>query len=469
MSSPESSSAESSPGSARISVVDRLFSTGFIVGLAAIVFFGGMIAAIGEIPPYPTVRNAWIAMGALSAQQDLLSAKYPDYLWMPTDRTERGLVHCDTSRAEAGYTLYTSAHDCVAMLLDMEGKEVYRWTAPFRQTWPHAKHLPSWVPDNFLHLRCGHVYPNGDLLTVYSTTASTPYGSGMAKVDRNGKPIWTYDANAHHDFAFAKDGSIYTLTHRLRRLGDDDERLADTSDVPVIEDFMVVLSPDGEELKSFSLLESLLDSPYFRRPFFHADRFGDITHCNAISLVGPGFASHHEGVSDGDVLVCLRNLGLVVVLNPESEKIVWATNGPWSHPHDPDPLENGNLLIFDNYIVQGQEHGSAVLEFDPKTRDIVWQYAGTAESPFRSDLRSRQQLLPGGNVLITEADGGRLLEVARDGQVVWEFINPIRGGDQKELVPVVCDGRRYSPQELPFLNDENSKANPPTIASVSTR
>ena len=141
MSSPESSSADLSSDSARTNVADRVFGVGFFVGFSAIIFFGGMLAAIGEVPPYQTVRNAWIAFGALVAQNDLLSAKFPNYLWMPTDRTDRGLVQCDSSQAEAGYTLYTSAHDCVAMLLNMEGKEVHRWTAPFRQTWPHAKHF----------------------------------------------------------------------------------------------------------------------------------------------------------------------------------------------------------------------------------------------------------------------------------------------------------------------------------------
>ena len=100
----------------------------------------------------------------------------------------------------------------------------------------------------------------------------------------------------------------------------------------------------------------------------------------------------------------------------------------------------------------------------PRRETLFGSITGTAESPFRSDLRSRQQLLPGGNVLITEADGGRLLEVTRSGEVVWEYMNPIRGGEDEELIPVVCGGRRYSAKELPFLDKADSK--PTTVATT---
>ena len=43
-------------------------------------------------------------------------------------------------------------------------------------------------------------------------------------------------------------------------------------------------------------------------------------------------------------------------------------------------------------------------------------------------VRSCQQQLPNGNVLITESDRGRLLEVTRAGEIVWEYWNPYNYG-----------------------------------------
>jgi outer membrane protein assembly factor BamB len=452
-------SQASEPEQPTTSVLDRLITIGFFVGLAAIIFVIGMLTSISQTPPYRTVRDAWIAFCAVQAKNDLLASPWPAYLWTPTEQTALGVTTPDTSHASPGYTVYTSTHDGGATLVNLAGEEVHHWAAPFRKIWPHARHVPSWVPDQFVHMRKAHVYPNGDLLAVYSTTANTPSGCGLAKLDRDGNTLWTFDANAHHDFDIAADGTVYALTHQLRHLSDEDGDLASLADVPLIEDSVTILDADGHELKTFSLLDALVESPYFRPILCHVDRFGDIMHTNTIDVIGHEFASQYEAISPGDVMVCLRNLGLMVVVNPESEQIVWATTGPWNQPHDPDPLPSGNLLIFDNYHVRGTQHGSAVVEFDPRNSQVVWSYEGSRDAPLRSDIRARQQLLPNGNVLVTDSDNGRLVEITRDGTIAWEFFNPVRGGENSELIPVVCGGHRYTADELPFLNDPRQNHN----------
>lgn len=78
--------------------------------------------------------------------------------------------------------------------------------------------------------------------------------------------------------------------------------------------------------------------------------------------------------------------------------------------------------------------------------------AGSAERPFESLARGSQQQLPNGNVLITESNNGRLVEVTRDGQVVWEFINPDRFEGDGNRIAVVCSAVRYRREELTFLD-----------------
>jgi hypothetical protein len=82
---------------------------------------------------------------------------------------------------------------------------------------------------------------------------------------------------------------------------------------------------------------------------------------------------------------------------------------------------------------------SRVLEVDPTTLKVVWQYtpaeAGFAvpvdANRFYSPFISSAQRLPNGNTLITEGSGGRLIEITRDHEIVWEYISPHWGRRMK--------------------------------------
>jgi len=110
----------------------------------------------------------------------------------------------------------------------------------------------------------------------------------------------------------------------------------------------------------------------------------------------------------------------------------------------------GNILVFDNGgwagygapnpgSVTGHNNAlrdySRLLEFDPTTLQIIWQYtpleAGFFQpvdsSRFYSGFISSVQRLPNGNTLITEGSDGRLFEVTREHEIVWEYISPYYG------------------------------------------
>mgnify|MGYP000485174750 CR=1 FL=1 len=156
----------------------------------------------------------------------------------------------------------------------------------------------------------------------------------------------------------------------------------------------------------------------------------------------------------GRVLLSFREIGTIAILDPDREEIVWATRGPWLRQHDPDLLASGNILLFDNQGYVGPGGITRVIEFDPASQQIVWQYAGTPEHPFESEVRSSQARLANGNTLITESDGGRLFEVAANGDIVWNWVNPVRGqrkGDSREVIPIVSWAERIDPGFLDRL------------------
>jgi hypothetical protein len=72
-----------------------------------------------------------------------------------------------------------------------------------------------------------------------------------------------------------------------------------------------------------------------------------------------------------------------------------------------------------------------VLEFNPLTLEIAWQYpprpAGTPGlmlTSFYSSFVSSAQRLPNGNTLITEGGVGRIFEVTPEHEIVWEYLSP---------------------------------------------
>ena len=97
---------------------------------------------------------------------------------------------------------------------------------------------------------------------------------------------------------------------------------------------------------------------------------------------------------------------------PDEGNILIFDNGGWAGYGSPNPSSpTGRQNVKRDY--------SRVLEIDPTTLEIVWQYtpaeAGLIEpldsSRFYSPFVSGAQRLPNGNTLITEGSDGRIFEV----------------------------------------------------------
>jgi hypothetical protein len=82
--------------------------------------------------------------------------------------------------------------------------------------------------------------------------------------------------------------------------------------------------------------------------------------------------------------------------------------------------------------------------------EIVWSYPTRAKGALSSSYRSEQQLLPNGNVLINEFTSGRLLEVNKAGDIVWEYFCPFRYARNEQYVCRVMHATRYAPDEIDF-------------------
>ena len=61
-------------------------------------------------------------------------------------------------------------------------------------------------------------------------------------------------------------------------------------------------------------------------------------------------------------------------------------------------------------------------------------------------------MLPNGNTLVVETDGGRALELTEDGEIVWEFRSPYRAGEGADKVAHLYSLERVDQGQTAWLN-----------------
>ncbi len=161
--------------------------------------------------------------------------------------------------------------------------------------------------------------------------------------------------------------------------------------------------------------------------------FGDYYHLNTVEILPEtALARTDRRFRAGNILICLRNVNLIAILDQEDHSVVWDW-GPedLQLPHMPTMLPNGRMLIFDNGADRGY---SRVLEIDPRTKEIVWEYKADPPTRFFTKGRGSNQRLPNGNTLICESERGRAFEVTPEGEIVWEFWNPELVGSARRRI-----------------------------------
>lgn len=189
---------------------------------------------------------------------------------------------------------------------------------------------------------------------------------------------------------------------------------------------------------------------------------GDWMHTNSMSTLGPNkyYDSGDKRFHPDNIIWAGRQTNITAIISRKSSRIVWQL-GPYftatkalreigqiigqHHAHlIPRGLPGeGNILLFDNGGAAGygapnpgapdgfsnaRRDFSRVLELDPITLEVKWQYPAPGPGPgggqLYSSFVSSAQRLPNGNTLITEGNGGRIIEVTKEQEIVWEYISP---------------------------------------------
>ena len=181
----------------------------------------------------------------------------------------------------------------------------------------------------------------------------------------------------------------------------------------------------------------------------------DWMHVNSATYVGPNhwYDGGDQRFAPNNVIISSRQASFLAIVARDGS-VVWQLGPDFSatpelrairqivgqhHAHFiPKGLPGaGNVMVFDNGGASGYGRPnstalngqniyarptSRVLEIDPVTLKLVWSY--TSPTFFATNISGAQRL-PNGNTLVTEGPSGRVFEVTKDGDIVWEYVFPM--------------------------------------------
>lgn len=369
-------------------------------------------SAGAEGAPPPVSNPAAVSREAVERLQAL---GYVDVADEPADG-RAGVVLRDVARSSPGYNVFTNAHLCSTQLIDADGNVVRTWTLEPCYRWDNT----SLLPDGDL-LVVGRAQKPGK--NAHEGGRGWAAGRYVARLAWDGAIRWKVPLGAHHDAQLTPRDEVAVLTARTRRVPEVDEGRGLKDDA-----LTLLAAHTGEVRASASLYDLLKTAPAdqfrFRTPTVVRGRGPvDLLHANAVWWMQDAeLAARHPLYAPSNVLVTFRHQDAIAIVDWDAKRVVWAWGqGELSGPHDAVVLPSGNILVFDNGL--GRDW-SRVVELDPKTRTIVWEYRATDPKSFYTQTRGANQRLENGNTLIAQSDAGRAFEVTPDGTIVWEFLNP---------------------------------------------
>ena len=335
-------------------------------------------------------------------------------------KMENGVTMHDPERCFDGYTLVCESYEDPSLtadgtgkiyLVDMDGEPVHRW------------HVGTALQSFCRLLPDGNIlYPTRDRSDIKQ--------AGIRELDPQSNVVWYYHCRVDHDYQLLANGNllIHTITDNMcPQLGNGLKR----------HPYMIEITRAGDLLWEWhgedhlDELEQLLPPAGWQH---FQDRITcefafDWAHNNTLQVIPPNATYEREKATGkaarfkpGNIVFSYRSVDIIGVIDRATSEIVWAWGpGQLDGQHKPHMLQNGNILIFDNGTRRGY---SRVIELNPLTESIEWEYTADPQEDFLSKYISGAQRLPNGNTLICEGGKHHLFEVTPDKDIVWDFIFP---------------------------------------------
>ena len=354
-----------------------------------------------------------------------------------------GLIYSAPQHCYRGYTLISNNRGRYAYLIDLDGQVCHRWQSEEGISYCYL------LDNGNLLLRTGAPDDANGAEKIGGSSGA------ILELDWDSNVVWEYrNPYLHHDYERLSNGNTLVLLFELLtpELTNRIQGGIRTSDDPemMFGDIVKEITPDGSvvyEWKSWEHLDPEND------PICPLEDRKEWTHGNSLNVT-----------PDGDLLVSYRRISTVGIVDKSTGEFRWKWGrGEIDHQHHPTWLDNGNILIFDNGFHRQRSSYSRVIEVNPVSDQITWEYQGNPAISFYSQAISSSERLPNGNTLICEGSPGRIFEVTLNKEIVWEYVNPFfvpgGGNDSPELINGVFRAHRYGPDHPALRNKEMNPGN----------
>lgn len=425
----------------------------------------------------------------------------------------RGTTIYDPDRAFNGYTLFSSMEtsqgeketDFPVYLINMNGEVAHQWTVPF---------IPLQT----------QLLPNGNLLVLGQSTILSlevpkinmknlngGYADQLIELTWDGKKVFSYaNEDMHHSVVklpnghylclawegvkketrLKVQGGFYHSEHLLWVTDQDRERYWKGEIYPgqdialMFNDYIFELDPKtGKKVWTWHATPNLDPTKDIIGPMYKREEW---LHLNSMAVT-----------NDGDLLLTSRNTDSILTVDRNTGKVLsrWGNTAiqdpetkrlelqmvplaPFAlikskrlgGPHDARIVAKGcpgegNITVYNNGTYSGF---SRVIEIDPVSGEIVWQsiYKSHGRRPM-SFIMGGAQRLPNGNTLISEGLNGRLTQITRDSEIVWEYMNPY--DSSTAFKGAIFKANTYIDTYCPQMKDLDKKAAGPAVKAATPK
>lgn len=384
----------------------------------------------------------------------------------------------NTPKAFNGYTLFAPKHNTVTYLMDNEGRVVHQWKSAY-EPGQSAYLLPN-----------GHLV-RAAMLKVQGGTGGGE-GGRIEEYDWDGNLVWefnhaTRDYQLHHDLVPLPNGHILALMVERRSreqalaAGFDERMMRDDYLVPDAVVEIVPLRPKGGKIVwEWHVWDHLVqDTDRSKSNYGDPAQHPELVYVNCNGRATAAFWNHMNSLDYNakldQIVLSVRGCNEIWMLDHSTTTQEAASHSGgkhgkggdliyrWGNPaaydrgttrdqqliqqHDAEWIPGGSpgaghLTIFNN----GYDRGwSSIEEIVPPVdangrysladgkaygpEKPAWHYEAKNRTDFFSSEISGAQRLPNGNTLICAGVVGHLFEVTAEGEMVWQYVNPmVRGG-----------------------------------------
>lgn len=415
----------------------RVERIAFTVSVAALAFLYGYISMGRQLPPYDFLHRV------VRQAQNLVSSPY----WTePKVYQGEGVtrqIELEKPILLSSFWPNDGEWKSGVRLISSNGATLHRWPLPHDRLFPEPNEnsRPFFAVANTdridvaqVDIHGTHITPEGDLLF------NVGY-EGIVRIGRCGNIQWQLQNGAHHSIEKASDGTYWVPTNEYLTTDDSINGRYSGLGTPLRVDRAVRITGDGTVLDSLDILSILYQNglaEYIYRTGRH--EMTDVTHLNDVNPLPDSLADEYPIFKAGDILLSLRNLSMILVVNPDTKNVRWWDALHFVQQHDPDWIGQGWIGVYDNRR-DGTSRGSVlggsrVVAVQPKSGSVRVLHHGD----FHSNIMGEWQRLGEDRYLITESLAGRAF-IVDEGETVWNWLAPTYGEDR---VPRLAEATKYN-------------------------